>query len=191
MRSTISSCIFLSFFYLNNYFLFWIHVFWVFHVNACIVFHLVNFTFSKLIKSILDSDPMFKTNEKRKPWTFSLPPAFIISNFSKYMFSSIIQFTNAFSSWQGTIDNYSVKAIFQLDADNISTSWRQYWYYLSLHELAHVGKKTLLKSSCIVSEVFLLLNLFFLFRREKYLSFLQTGLTKPYWLFYHLSSTHR
>lgn len=33
LRSTISSCLFLSFFYLNNYFLFWINVFWVFHVK--------------------------------------------------------------------------------------------------------------------------------------------------------------
>lgn len=89
-------------------------------ILACIVLNLVDFRLSKLIKSILDSDLMFKTKEKRKPRTFNLAPACIISNFSKYVFSSIIWLTNAFSSWQATIYNYSVKAIFQLDADNIN-----------------------------------------------------------------------
>lgn len=38
-----------------------------FMLNACIVFHLVDFTLSKLFRSTLDSDLMFKTKEKRKP----------------------------------------------------------------------------------------------------------------------------
>lgn len=38
----------------------------LFMLNACIVFYLVDFTLSKLIKSILNSDLMFKTKDKTK-----------------------------------------------------------------------------------------------------------------------------
>lgn len=104
LRSTVSSCLFLSFFYLNNYFLFWINVFWFFFNVKCSVSYLPALFFILLILNFPISSRVFwiqilclkQRKEKRKPQTFNLFPACIISYFLRYAFSSII--TNAFSS---------------------------------------------------------------------------------------------